>query len=122
MSLRQYSRLRFLGLIATSVFIPLVLLSACWGSNRITATPTPVATVQPVVAVPPTAPTPFNAPGVVEHQPLTLWIPAGFAAGIEPTTDPDIAAAIREFSTQSPDAPLEIVLKAEEGEASLLSY
>jgi multiple sugar transport system substrate-binding protein len=122
MLMKHHSRLRVFSLAPPFIIIALALLSACWRSDRITATPTTVATVQPVIAVPPIAPTPSNAPGVVEHRPLTVWIPASFAPGIDATTESDVVAAIEAFSAQSPDAPVEVILKAEDGEASILNY
>jgi multiple sugar transport system substrate-binding protein len=99
----------------------LFILAACGQTLPAEATATPALVVQPVSGPTSTLAAPVNRASLAQ-RPLTVWVPASLSGEVRPGVDSIIASATDAFATRYPNQGVEFVVKAEEGQASLLNY
>lgn len=100
----------------------LFVITACRQPAPAEATATPVTLAQPVSgpALTPAA-TAIPRANLVQ-RPLTVWMPALLAGEARPGAEQIIAAAVDDFTLRFAGQTVELVVKADEGQASLLNY
>lgn len=102
-------------------FFLLLILTACGQATLAQATATPDGMFQPV-SVPTSTPAPPSNRMSLAQRPLTVWMPSSLSGAARPEVDQFIASATDAFARRYPNQTVEWVVKAEEGQASLLNY
>lgn len=104
------------------VFLALLVVAACRQPLPAETTATPVALDRPVSGPDLTPPATAIARASLGQRPLTIWAPAALAGGTQAGVEQIIATAIDDFAQHYAGQTVELVLKADEGQASLLNY
>jgi ABC-type glycerol-3-phosphate transport system substrate-binding protein len=102
-------------------FLLLFVLTACGQAAPVQLTVTPHEVPQPT-STPTISPPSPNSQASLAQRPLTVWIPSSLSGIARPRVESVIALATDTFSHRYPNQPVEWVVKAEGGQASLLNY
>jgi ABC-type glycerol-3-phosphate transport system substrate-binding protein len=105
----------------SGLFVLVLIVAACGQAAPAEPTATPAPVAQPVSGPASTPAAPNNRASLAQ-RPLTVWLPASLSGLAQPGVNQVIVAATDAFAARYPNQTVEFVVKADEGQASLLNY